>query len=269
MAGKWQTVRVFVCSTFRDMHAERDHLVRVVFPELRERLEKYRVYLIDIDLRWGVTREEAENDRILDVCLHQIDECRPFFVGILGERYGWVPQRFPQEALANYGWVQYHTGKSITELEIIYGVLNNPKMRKHAFFYFREPKSLQGVPEDIRRTVYIEEDPQLTSKLSALKGKIRQSGYPVMDSYPARWDPNAYDRPTRSYGRLSNLSEFGKRIRDDLWNAIKAQLNLPETPPTEMGIDPLPRRGARLPRAVHGIPTSHLCGPGSGQQTPP
>ena len=53
MAGNWQTVRVFVSSTFRDMHAERDHLVKVVFPALRERLEPYHVYLIDIDLRWG------------------------------------------------------------------------------------------------------------------------------------------------------------------------------------------------------------------------
>jgi len=37
MSAAWKTVRVFISSTFRDMHAERDCLVRVVFPELRER----------------------------------------------------------------------------------------------------------------------------------------------------------------------------------------------------------------------------------------
>jgi hypothetical protein len=42
--------------------------VRVVFPALRERLEKCRVHLIDIDLRWGGTKEQADNDRVLDVC---------------------------------------------------------------------------------------------------------------------------------------------------------------------------------------------------------
>ena len=47
----WKTVRVFISSTFRDMHAELDHLVKVIFPALREKLEKHRVYLIDIDLR--------------------------------------------------------------------------------------------------------------------------------------------------------------------------------------------------------------------------
>ena len=138
MAG-WKTVRVFISSTFRDMHAERDHLVKVVFPALRERLEKYRVHLIDIDLRWGVTREQAENDQVLDLCLQQIDECRPFFIGILGERYGWVPTRYPADALKKFGWIQHHTGKSVTELEILHGVLQDPQMRGRAFFYFRDP----------------------------------------------------------------------------------------------------------------------------------
>jgi hypothetical protein len=75
---------VFISSTFRDMDAERDILVKRVFPRLRERLLPYRIHLFDIDLRWGITPEEAENDRVLDLCLEQIDVCRPFFVGILG-----------------------------------------------------------------------------------------------------------------------------------------------------------------------------------------
>ena len=88
MAG-WRTVRVFISSTFRDMQAERDHLVKVVFPTLRERLEKHHIYLIDIDLRWGVTREQAENDQVIDLCLAQAGESE-VFVGILGQRYGYA-----------------------------------------------------------------------------------------------------------------------------------------------------------------------------------
>lgn len=53
-AATWQTIRVFIRSTFRDMHAERDHFVKVVFPKLRERLEKYNINLIDIDLCWAM-----------------------------------------------------------------------------------------------------------------------------------------------------------------------------------------------------------------------
>src|ERR1041384_7026361 len=154
MASRWKTVRIFISSTFRDMHAERDHLVKVVFPALREKLEKHRVHLIDIDLRWGVTKEQAENDQVLGLCLEQIKDCQPFFVGILGERYGWVPTRYPADALKIHGWIQHHTGKSVTELEIIHGVLQNPQTCGHAFFYFRDPNCLQAVPEKQRREVY-------------------------------------------------------------------------------------------------------------------
>ncbi len=44
-------IRVFISSTFSDMHAERDHLVTVVFPELRERIERLGLESFDIDLR--------------------------------------------------------------------------------------------------------------------------------------------------------------------------------------------------------------------------
>jgi tetratricopeptide (TPR) repeat protein len=239
MSGRWQTVRVFISSTFRDMHAERDHLVKVVFPALRERLEKHRVYLIDIDLRWGVTREQAENDQVLDLCLQQIDECRPFFIGILGQRYGWVPTRYPTDALKKFGWIQQHTGKSVTELEILHGVLQNRQMRGRAFFYFRDPVPLGSVPEAIRRDVYADTDPELIRKLDDLKQQIRHSGYPVMENYPARWDPQAYDRPSRSHGRLVGLEALGERVRDQLWQAIQEELQLPEQPSVVTTTDPL------------------------------
>jgi hypothetical protein len=146
MIQKWRDVRVFISSTFRDMDAERDILVKRVFPQLRERLLPYRIHLIDIDLRWGITPEEAENDRVLDLCLEQIDDCRPFFLGILGERYGWVPDKIMLPDKSEYGWIQGMTGKSVTELEILYGVLRNRQMAGHAFFFSPERDALNDVP---------------------------------------------------------------------------------------------------------------------------
>jgi len=55
MAAAWKTARVYISSTFRDMHAERDHLVKVTFPRLRQWCEERRLRLVDIDLR-GVSR---------------------------------------------------------------------------------------------------------------------------------------------------------------------------------------------------------------------
>jgi len=48
-----KTVRIFVSSIFRNMHAERDHLMKVVFPELWERCAKRKLHLIDVDLQQG------------------------------------------------------------------------------------------------------------------------------------------------------------------------------------------------------------------------
>ncbi len=114
MAGGWKTVRVFISSTFRDMHNERDHLVRFVFPELKGRCRSNRVHLIEVDLRWGVSEKDAQDGRALDICLDEIDTCRPFFLGILGHRYGWTPPGHR---------------RSITAQEIYHGVLhgNIPK----------------------------------------------------------------------------------------------------------------------------------------------
>src|SRR4029077_1764625 len=92
-----QTIRVFVSSTFRDMHAERDALNRVVFPELRRRCQARGAEFVGLDLRWGVTEDEIQRDGTLAICLQEIAQCRPFFVCLLGERFGSVypPDEIP------------------------------------------------------------------------------------------------------------------------------------------------------------------------------
>jgi hypothetical protein len=100
MTQTWRTVRVFISSTFRDIHAERNHLVRIVFPELKERCRKRHVQLIDIDMRWGLTEEQTIGGGALDICLDEIDSCRPYFLGLLGHRYGFVPPGYDHSITA-------------------------------------------------------------------------------------------------------------------------------------------------------------------------
>jgi len=73
----------FISSTFDDMHAERDYLIKQVFPELREWCEKRKLNLIDIDLRWGVREEDTQAKTVVEVCLNSIDKARPFFLCFL------------------------------------------------------------------------------------------------------------------------------------------------------------------------------------------
>jgi len=139
MSQKWQTLKIFLSSTFRDMHAERDHLLRVVFPELKARCRKLRINLIEIDLRWGVSEHDAETGKALDICLDEIDACRPFFVGLLGERYGWIPPK------------QTH---SITAQEIYHGVLHHFVPRQIMAPDFKELRSLSSAQKQALSNAY-------------------------------------------------------------------------------------------------------------------
>ena len=87
-----KTVKVFISSTFKDMNAERDALIKNVFPRLKEVAEEeLKVRVQEIDLRWGVTEEEVKRGETVDICLDGIEECKPYFICMLGKRYGFVP----------------------------------------------------------------------------------------------------------------------------------------------------------------------------------
>jgi preprotein translocase subunit SecA/nephrocystin-3 len=77
-----RSVRVFISSTFRDLQDERDVMTREVFPAIRLFCENRDVRFFEVDLRWGITAEEAAEGRVLEL----IDRCRPYFIGVLGDR---------------------------------------------------------------------------------------------------------------------------------------------------------------------------------------
>ena len=53
LSGKDRQIRVFIYSTFRDMQAERDYLVKFIFPQLRKLCESRGVTWGEVDLRWA------------------------------------------------------------------------------------------------------------------------------------------------------------------------------------------------------------------------
>jgi len=196
---RWKEVRVFVSSTFDDMHAERDYLVKEVFPRLREWCEQRRLRLVDVDLRWGVTEADATNNkRVVDVCLRRIDECRPFFICLLGQRYGWIPRRedVGDETGGAYPHIADVLGAaSVTEMEIQHSTVAG-KHTQNSFFYLRELSYLADLPSDpaqLRQRTYTdeaEEDAALRKeKLRVLRDqRIPATGRPIR-KYSVRWDP--------------------------------------------------------------------------------
>lgn len=180
--SKERAIRVFVSSTFQDMQEERDELVKYVFPKLRALCESRRVTWSEVDLRWGITDEEKSEGKVLPICLEEIRNCRPYFIGIIGERYGWIPESIPEDLIEVESWLNEYNNRSVTELEILHGVLRNPEMAEHAFFYFRDPAYVESLPDNDRSNFVCETDDQ-ASKLRSLKQEIRNSGFPVRENY--------------------------------------------------------------------------------------
>lgn len=134
---------VFVSSTFRDMHGERDMIRDLVLPQLSEFAEQNFTDVDFVDLRWGIStadvsaREDKER-RVLTICLDRIDETRPFMIVLLGDRYGWIPDKSLLEFAVEGRNFQIKNAESVTALEIEYVLLSDKELMTHCYFYFRE-----------------------------------------------------------------------------------------------------------------------------------
>ena len=123
-------VRLFISSTFRGMHDDRKALVDHVFPEIRRRCSELGIGFTEVDLRWGIRSEDVDQGLAASICFQQIDNCQPFFIGLLGEYYGATSDEQTE---------------SITELEIVHAVLDVEP--NQALFYFRDPNYAETVAE--------------------------------------------------------------------------------------------------------------------------
>ena len=185
-------VKVFLSSTFRDLEAERDYLAKNTFAYLEAESFKNNITLNLIDLRWGVTEEESKNGLVTQICLNEIENSRPFFIGIIGERYGWVPDvkelSDDNELYSKFPWIKtdIKNGLSITEIEIQYGVLRK-KEKVNAFFYIkRDTTSTEGKEEE---------------KLKELKTTLLNQ-----DRYPVKY--------------YTSKEELGEFIKEDILKSL-------------------------------------------------
>jgi len=236
----WENVYIFISSTFNDMHAERDYLVKRVFPELRLWCNKRKLKLMDVDLRWGVSEKDAtENKRVLEVCLNNVDKCRPFFLCMLGQRRGWIPgiEDINEETMIRFPEIENYLGRySITELEIIHALLHpfdmQQKSARHAFFYTRNGEYLADIEDDSIKKIFYEskELEKNQEELRWFRESIEEK-YPFV-TYSAKWNMNKRSMELTnvngedlSKGRLDHFSieeeSLAEHILKQLKEAIK------------------------------------------------
>ncbi|XP_051779112.1 telomerase protein component 1 [Erpetoichthys calabaricus] len=212
----WRSIRVFISSTFRDMHGERDLLVQYVFPELRQRAAHHYIHVQEVDLHWGITEEDAHNSRTVERCLSEVARSH-LFVGILGEQYGLVPNDISLPDLPHFQWMKtVPPGLSLTELEVMqfqekHGSAASQKM----FFYLRTPELIRSVPEQWK----VDFDAEFTEarrKMEELKSQLKQSGAVITENYEAKWGGVSNGKPY-----TKGLEQLGNAVLYNLWESLK------------------------------------------------
>jgi hypothetical protein len=241
LSGPWKARPIFISSTFKDMQSERDHLCRYVFPRLEEELRKRRHQLEPIDLRLGVETaqlgtEEARELLVLKVCLTEIQRSRPFLLVVLGDRYGWVPPEDRMSAATQEaGFETDVRGKSVTALEIEFGVLKeHPEQRRRSFFYLRDELPYEKMPPAIAADYSDAHSPDPAVRachaaLQALKAQLAADPElaPRVHRYHADWDA--------AQSKVTGLEAWGEMVYQHLWRELEEETRAfaAQPPPTE------------------------------------
>ncbi|MBR5447821.1 MAG: DUF4062 domain-containing protein, partial [Clostridia bacterium] len=157
---------------------------------------------------------EAGSRKVLDVCLDQIDRCRPPMVVILGDRYGWIPSEELTESIADRKCIDKAALKrsmeledlriSVTALEIAYGAMASADKSRSTLFYFRHIES-DVVPEDYRA-----EDEEHREKLRILKQRIIELTGGRVKTYTVRWNGST----------LEGIDEFARMLAEDIHSVL-------------------------------------------------
>ena len=114
----------------------------------------------------------------MPILLAEIDRCRPYFIGLLGDRYGWIPpaSMLTDKLKADHPAIANAEGMSVTAMEIMYGVLRNSDTAAHAVFFERDPGwDWMSALSDSDRTAAATESDSARGKLADLKAQIRQT----------------------------------------------------------------------------------------------
>ena len=219
---------VFVSSTFKDMQFERDALHTVAAVSLNNSLSAYGEQVYFGDLRWGVNTTSLDSEegcrKVLEVCLDEIDDCRPYMIVLVGERYGWIPGGDAIRSAAAAKGIEIGEEMSVTQLEIEYGALLNKKHDGRIFFYFRELDTSEMSAEQLAD--YASESAHHKAKIDALKARVRKMYPDAVRTYSARFD--------RESGCVVGLEDFLETVTEDLRTSFLSDAAAEENLPWQM-----------------------------------
>lgn len=210
-----RNVSIFVSSTFLDMQRERDALRDIVLPRLRRFAEPYGVSVDFVDLRWGIDTSAADEhgqmEKILRVCRQEIDRCQPFFIALLGNRYGHV--------LNSHELPEGIDPCSVTELEICHAM--NAESAAALFLCYVRSIHADGLASEQKAMFFGSDDDVM--RLERLKERIRRKHPNDIRQYDIHLDEPSPD----GYGY--DLRDFCRQVTVDVTTRLKRLWGDPPT----------------------------------------
>ncbi len=220
-------IKIFISSTFSDMQSERDIIQKNVLPKLRHFSRRMGHDVSIVDLRWGISGEEMDSDevmsKILSVCAEEIEFCQPYFVLLLGDRYGTLPNDVPlMSFLKKHPEIpaEMAKNKSITEIEVMLAIQKMTNSSK-LIVCTRDADLIGKIPQQYRSI--FSDVGEKANLLSVLKKKIASSGNVEVISYQADWD--------EEQSAVCGLNSFADQLTEALMRQITNNIGQTETSP--------------------------------------
>lgn len=222
-------IRIFISSTFEDMSVERSELAKT-FRELSVKARAHNTSLHAIDLRWGIRPGES----VVELCLNEIENSHPFFLGIVGDRYGTTPSKREFQENKNlqikYGkWLEkaFDDGMSYTEIEMQFGAfmrMEEAKTKGHIAFFIKNSAPKEG-----------------NSKTANLVKKIK----------------DYQDKGLCDVSEYSSVSELVDKVRIYYENELETLF--PKSQMKEFQIEQLVQKAIMEEKAARYIPYNNYC----------
>lgn len=220
---------IFISSSFKDMQHERDMIRYQALPQINDYLRNnYGQETTVIDLRWGINTSEADEfismSKIVRTCLFEIDNCKPFMIVLLGDRYGTIIKKEQFEKHQFSFKLDNVDDIGVTELEIRYAMHLADQNKMHVFFYFRD-MDYSTVKDIDKENIYfdIDESKDKRNRLDILKKDIF-TNYPQQ----CRTYKSTYDYKLDKLIGLDYLSDL---IFEDIKSCVLKELGVPNQSP--------------------------------------
>lgn len=204
-----KNIKVFISSTFNNLVSERNSIMLAFRTVEKYAIERY-VNLKTIDFRWGL----PDGGHIMKTCLESINSSMPYFLCVLGDKYGSQPQWEDYEKEKGYleGYNKFieenvlksqpEDNLSYTAMEVYFALSHNVDKENVKFIHLSYLNTLDANQKKLIE--YIEEKGYVITKCNTLEALVEE----VSSFLTTIIDKNALLPKTINHNHTLNFQQY-------------------------------------------------------------